>query len=63
MVNPYDIEQTAEAIRYALEMSPEERGSRMRRLRRTIKEANVYRWAASLIAELSQIQLERAEAT
>ena len=62
IVNPYDIEQMAEAVRYALEMSPEEITSRMGRLRQTIKEANVYRWAANLVGELSRIQPERAEA-
>ena len=62
IVNPYDIEQIAEAMRCALEMNPEERASRMQRMRRTVREANVYCWAANLITELSQVQLEKAEA-
>ncbi|MBI3565827.1 MAG: trehalose-6-phosphate synthase, partial [Elusimicrobia bacterium] len=59
IVNPYDLDQTAEAIRYALEMAPEERRERMRRLRETVKENNIYRWAGNLIADLTQIRFER----
>jgi trehalose 6-phosphate synthase len=58
VVNPYDIEQTAEAIRFALEMHPEDRMARMRRMRETLKENNIYRWAGNLISELSQIRHE-----
>jgi len=36
LVNPYDIEQTAEAIRFALEMEPEEKQLRVQRMRRVI---------------------------
>jgi len=45
LVNPTDIEQTAEAIRFALEMEPEENKLRVQRMRRVIKEHNIYRWA------------------
>jgi trehalose 6-phosphate synthase len=62
-VNPYDIEQLAEAIRRALEMPPEERRARMLRMRRTVKEHNVYRWAADLISELAEIRLDAPELT
>lgn len=58
IVNPYDVEQLAEAIRYALEMDSEERKSRMQRMRRTVKEKNIYRWAGNLIEELSQVRLD-----
>ena len=61
MVNPYDIEQMAEMIRRALEMTPEERQARMQRMRRTVKEHNVYRWAADLIAELAEVRLDAPE--
>ncbi|HME00596.1 MAG TPA: trehalose-6-phosphate synthase [Terriglobia bacterium] len=59
LVNPYDIEQVADAIRYALEMDPVEREARMTRMRRVVRENNIYRWAADLIAELSEIRLEK----
>ena len=46
LVNPYDIEQLAEAIRFAIEMPDEERRARMRHMRRRSRTHNVYRWAA-----------------
>jgi trehalose-6-phosphate synthase len=60
-VNPYDIDQTAEAIRAALEMQPEEKQMRMQRMRKLVREHNVYRWAGSLIGELCEVRLESAE--
>ncbi|MGH9325244.1 MAG: alpha,alpha-trehalose-phosphate synthase (UDP-forming) [Terriglobia bacterium] len=62
LVNPYDTEQLASAIYYALEMEPEERSERMRRMRRQVRDQNIYRWAANLISELSEIRIEKQEA-
>jgi trehalose-6-phosphate synthase/uncharacterized membrane protein affecting hemolysin expression len=61
LVNPYDIEQTAEAIRVALEMEPEDRKARMLRMRKIVKEQNVYRWAANLVGTLCEMRLEKEE--
>jgi trehalose 6-phosphate synthase len=58
VVNPYDVEQLAEAIRFGLEMDPEEKKARMRRMRQVIREFNIYRWAADLIKELAEIRLD-----
>lgn len=58
IVNPYDVAQTAEAIKLALEMPLEEQQIRMSRMREVLKDRNIYRWAADLIGELSQVQLE-----
>lgn len=60
-VNPYDIDQTAEAIRAALEMEPEEKQARMQRMRKTLREHNVYYWAGSLVAELCELRLDTGE--
>lgn len=57
IVNPYDLDQTAEAIHYALKMSLEEKMSRMRRLRETVREHNIYRWAGNLIEELTHVRI------
>ncbi len=62
-VNPYDIEQMADAIRFAIEMPLEERQNRMRHMRRTVRSHNVYRWAADLISELAEIRLETRDMT
>jgi trehalose 6-phosphate synthase len=61
LVNPYDIDQTAEAIRVALEMEPEEKQMRVHRMRKVIREQNIYRWAGSLITELCELRLEMAD--
>lgn len=60
-VNPYDIDQTAEAIRAALVMQPEEKQIRMQHMRKIVREQNVYRWAGSLIGELCEVRLDVAE--
>ena len=57
IINPYDTERFAEAIRRALEMSPEERQERMTRMRRQVEEHNVYRWAANFLAELTAVPI------
>ena len=58
LVNPYDIEHTADAIRAALEMEPEERTARMQRMRKLVREQNIYFWAASLIGELCAVRID-----
>jgi len=60
-VNPYDIDQTAEAIRAALEMSAEEKQIRMQRMRKVVREQNVFRWAGTLIGELCEVRLDGAD--
>ncbi len=62
LVNPYDTEQLADALAAALQMSPEEQRERMRRMRRTVREHNIYRWAANLIRELAEIRLRAPSA-
>jgi trehalose 6-phosphate synthase len=57
IVNPYDIEQMADAICLALRMPPEERCERMGRMRANVHDHNIYRWAGKLIAELARLRL------
>ncbi len=57
VVNPYDIEEMADAIDSALNLDPSERRDRMRRMHTVVKERNVYRWAGKLIGELTQVRL------
>ena len=61
IVNPYDVEQLADAIHLAIEMDPKEKRERMRRMRRIVKENNIYRWAANLIGAVAEIRLEPSE--
>jgi trehalose 6-phosphate synthase len=60
-VNPYDIDQTAEAIRAALEMNSDEKQLRMQRMRKTVRDHNVYGWAARLIGEVCDVRLDAGE--
>ncbi|MEW6736703.1 MAG: trehalose-6-phosphate synthase [Acidobacteriota bacterium] len=59
IVNPYDIEEMAEAIRNALMMRQVERVKRMQKLREVVSSQNVYRWAASLVITLSQLRISK----
>jgi trehalose 6-phosphate synthase len=61
LVNPYDIEGVAEAIRHGLEMSRAERGTRMKMMRRQVMDHNVYRWAATLLGDLRELRIESPE--
>ena len=63
IVNPYDAEQLADSIHVALEMDPEEKSARMRRMRETLREHNIYRWAGNLIEELTRIRTPAATLT
>jgi len=58
LVNPYDISQVSEAIVTGLNMSPEDRRARMKRMRLQVKEHNVYRWASSILTDLCAVRIE-----
>jgi trehalose 6-phosphate synthase len=58
LVNPYDVDAMADAIRAAVEMPADERRSRMGRMRQSVREQNIYRWAGLLLAELRHIPEE-----
>jgi trehalose-6-phosphate synthase len=60
IINPYSVDEMAQAIQSALSMPEEEKTLRMRRMRAVVREHNVYRWADNLIAELAAIRLEPA---
>ena len=57
IVNPYDIEQSADAIKSALEMTVDEQHQRMGQMRQEIVNHNIYLWAADLVRTISAIQL------
>ena len=61
LVNPYDVSQLADSIHRALEMSEEEQSTRMQRMRNNVREHNIYRWAAHLLSDLTEIRIEIPE--
>lgn len=60
LVNPYDVAQLCEAIHSALEMPEAEQAKRMQWMRREVREHNIYRWAANLLSDLTDIRIEPA---
>jgi trehalose-6-phosphate synthase len=63
LVNPYDVMQLSEAIHTALEMPEAEQAKRMQWMRRAVREHNIYRWAANLLSDLTEIRIEAVERT
>lgn len=51
LVNPYDVEGTAEAIHQAFQMTPYERRSRMKRMRKSIRRQDIYWWLDMFLRE------------
>jgi trehalose 6-phosphate synthase len=56
LVNPFDVSETAQAIQTALSMPRDERRERMRLMRWTVKENNVYRWAGRMLMDAARIR-------
>lgn len=52
-INPYSTEEFAEAINYAVRMPEAERKKRMDNMRKIVRENNIYKWAGSIITDLS----------
>jgi trehalose 6-phosphate synthase len=63
LVNPYDVSQLADTIHRALEMPEGEQAMRMERMRHKVREHNVFRWAAHLLSDLTEIRIEVPERT
>jgi trehalose 6-phosphate synthase len=55
IVNPFAVDEVAEAIHRAINMPAEERRRRMNRMRSTVASNNVYRWAGKILLELAGI--------
>jgi trehalose 6-phosphate synthase len=55
LVNPYAVDEFAEALRSALAMPGAEQERRMRRLRQQVADNNIYRWAGMLLSEAGKL--------
>jgi trehalose-6-phosphate synthase len=58
LVNPYDVQQLAGAIHRAVNMPADEQTTRMQHMRHSVREHNVYRWAANLLSDLTDIRID-----
>lgn len=56
LINPYSAEETAEALHKGLVMTPTEQHRRMKAMRRSVSDYNIYRWSAELIKTLTGIE-------
>jgi len=56
IVNPYHIEQTADALFQALTMPDFEQRERMLSMRALVRDFNVYRWAGRMLIDASRIR-------
>ena len=57
IINPYSIEDIADAIYKAITMEPKEKTERMRRMREILRERNVFRWAGNIVMTLSRLRI------
>jgi len=57
-INPYNIEEFADTIKQAIDMPKDQREKRMANMRQIVSENNIYKWAGSIISELTSIKKE-----
>ncbi len=55
LVNPYAVDEFAEALRLALTMPEAEQERRLRVLRAQVQDNNIYRWAGMLLSEAGKL--------
>ena len=58
LVNPYDQEGFSEDIYRGLSMPEKEKKRRMERLRQTVQQNNIFRWAGMVLSELFQFEFK-----
>lgn len=56
IINPYDIEQSSDAILTALEMPEDLQTQKMKLMRRVIMKHNVYSWGANILRTMASIE-------
>jgi trehalose 6-phosphate synthase len=56
IVNPYHIEQSAEAVYRAITMPEVEQRERMRSMRSLVKDFNIYRWAGHMLLDAARLR-------
>ena len=56
IVNPYDIEQCAEALHVALAMPKSEQRERMHTMRNYVSEFNIFRWAGRMLLDAAAVR-------
>jgi trehalose 6-phosphate synthase len=62
LVNPYDVEQMADTILEAFRMNQTQRSARMRRMRRVVRNENVFWWVDSFLKAGAKLSPPASEA-
>jgi trehalose 6-phosphate synthase len=57
LVNPFAVDEVAEAIHQALTMPADERRKRMQKMRESVAENNIYRWAGKFLSALLKFEV------
>lgn len=55
IINPYSAEETAKSINEAITMPASEQHRRMKKMRESVKDYNVYRWAAEFLRDITSV--------
>ncbi len=63
LVNPFNVSETAAAIAEAVRMPRDQRRQRMRLMRLTVRENNVYRWAGRMLVDIARIRQRQSIGT
>jgi trehalose 6-phosphate synthase len=56
IVNPYDLEDSSDAMALALRMPETEQNDRMRSMRSVLAQFNVYRWAGKMLVDAARVR-------
>jgi len=56
IINPYHVEQTAEALYQALTMPEYEQQERLRSMRAMVRDFNVFRWAGRMLLDAARVR-------
>ncbi len=58
IVNPYEIDNSAQSLAEALTMADEEQSTRMRAMRSVVAEFSTYRWAGEMLVDAARLRAE-----
>lgn len=56
LINPYSVEEFADAIKFTIDMPILERKKRMKNMRKIVSENNIYKWAGNIMTELTALK-------
>ncbi len=63
LVNPFDPDAMGDAFFQGLTMAESEIGERMRRMRETVRDNNVFRWAGTMLSDAARLRKRGGETT